>query len=304
MDSYEPVSLPYTAPALPAELPTTEEVLSSTQRLKRPMDSLGIGKAVWVVRVGTHFLAKYGPFVRETEGQTMLFVKKNTNIPIPEVYALYKFQHEGETYTMIIMEFVEGVRLDSYLKKAGRRQLDMTSAHLKAQVDELRSIPAPNYYGSVGRKPLYHCRDAREYGPYNTITEYIDGYLEIVTVNRKLCDIYADIVKDFTSILCRTATNAKHAHPVFTHGDLHELNVIVRPDGTPVIIDYEQAGFFPAYQEYAVGCELDRYFECLSDKCLLEVAVLNRFDVQVAKRMMEVQASQGREKIDAANNLG
>ncbi|KAI1350865.1 kinase-like domain-containing protein [Xylaria sp. FL0043] len=301
MDPYEPVSLPYTAPALPAELPTTEEVLSSTQMLKKPMDWGPIEKAVWVVRVGTHFLAKYGPDVRETEGQTMLFVKENTNIPIPEVYAMYKFKHEGKTYTMIIMEFVEGVRLDTYLKKAGRRQLDMTSAHLKAQVDELRSIPAPNYYGSVGRKPLYHCRGAQEYGPYNTITEYIDGYLEVGIVPR---DIYADLVKEFTSILCRTATNAKHAHPVFTHGDLHELNVIVRPDGTPVMIDYEQAGFFPAYHEYVVGCELDCYFECLSDKCLLEVAVLDRFDVLVDKRRMEVQARQGREKIDAANNLG
>ena len=44
--------------------------------------------------------------------------------------------------------------------------------------------------------------------------------------------------------------------PVFTHGDLQRKNIIVKTDGTVVIIDWESAGWFPGFWEYAMALVL------------------------------------------------
>ena len=38
--------------------------------------------------------------------------------------------------------------------------------------------------------------------------------------------------------------------PVFTHGNLRTLNVMLRDDGTVVIIDWETSGWYPSCWEY------------------------------------------------------
>ncbi|KAK7963641.1 hypothetical protein PG996_008665 [Apiospora saccharicola] len=41
--------------------------------------------------------------------------------------------------------------------------------------------------------------------------------------------------------------------PVFTHNDFQRKNVMVRPDGTLVVIDWEFASWYPTYWEYATA---------------------------------------------------
>jgi thiamine kinase-like enzyme len=41
--------------------------------------------------------------------------------------------------------------------------------------------------------------------------------------------------------------------PVFTHGYLQRKNILVRKDGTVVMIDWEAAGWFPSFWEYAMA---------------------------------------------------
>ena len=41
--------------------------------------------------------------------------------------------------------------------------------------------------------------------------------------------------------------------PVFTHGDLSSLNIIVRGDDVVGIIDRESAGWYPSYREYSMA---------------------------------------------------
>jgi thiamine kinase-like enzyme len=41
--------------------------------------------------------------------------------------------------------------------------------------------------------------------------------------------------------------------PVFTHGDFQRKNIVVRNDGAVVLVDWEAAGWYPGYWEYATA---------------------------------------------------
>lgn len=45
--------------------------------------------------------------------------------------------------------------------------------------------------------------------------------------------------------------------PVFTHGDLSSLNILVRSDEVVGIIDWETAGWYPSYWEYTTACQVN-----------------------------------------------
>ncbi|KAI1424127.1 kinase-like domain-containing protein [Xylaria sp. FL1777] len=268
MSSYTPITLPYFAPAhtLPAPLPTLEEVLSSTDFLSFQIPNL----SKQVSRVGKHFVAKYGAQVRSVEGETMLFIQQHTTIPIPQVYAIYTF---GEGKTMIIMEFIEGKTIDRCIMTIDRTSFGIAMERLRAQVDELRRIPAPNYYGSIGRQPLFECYHSCEYGPFDNIKDFITANYD-TWFPRKETQRFTDLKKFFTTSLECIATGKEHINPVFTHGDLHEQNVIIRSDGTPFMIDFEESGFYPAYYEHLVTAMANCQFDCLSEKFPDECAII------------------------------
>ncbi|KAI0406508.1 kinase-like domain-containing protein [Xylaria palmicola] len=253
MDSYTPITLPYIAPAsrLPAPLPTQTEVLASKDFLQQPQSF----KDTRIVRVGEYFVAKYGADVKAVEGENMLFVKEHTNIPVPQVYAIYTFD-EGKT--MLIMEYIAGTSLKACMETPGYG-LTPVFDQLKAQVGELRRIPAGDYFGSIGRRPFTDAYSLITYGPFDNIKEVLcaifDGMMPPRSGQR-----FTNIRSFFLNTLQTLTSSRGLIHPVFTHGDLHEENIIVRPDGTPIIIDYEAAGFYPAYHEYLSAVELGEQY--------------------------------------------
>lgn len=44
---------------------------------------------------------------------------------------------------------------------------------------------------------------------------------------------------------------------MLTHGDLSSLNILVKDDQVVGIIDWETAGWFPAYWEYTTACQVN-----------------------------------------------
>jgi thiamine kinase-like enzyme len=56
--------------------------------------------------------------------------------------------------------------------------------------------------------------------------------------------------KPITTVVLSLPFSADHP-PTFTHGDLQRKNIIVGKDGRITIIDWEFAGWYPSYWEYA-----------------------------------------------------
>ncbi|KAI0455955.1 kinase-like domain-containing protein [Xylaria acuta] len=298
MSSYTPINLPYFAPAhvLPAPLPTLNQVLSSKDYLVSPVSSL-YGKELCVVRIGEHFVAKYGKSVRSIEAENMLFVKEHTTIPIPQVYAIYTFAEN----TMIIMDFIKGNTLQDCMSTMNSQQLDAVRKQLKAQVDQLRRILAPDYYGSIGQRPLLDAFTGRKYGPFDNFTDMVSTSFDLAFGPRN-AQRFADIKKFFSISLECVSTALGHAYPVFTHGDFHEENVIVQPNGTPCIIDYEVAGFYPSYHERLSAELLASRFGFLEEyPHELQIAA----DAQIAwnKASMEEPNSEAESESDSESEI-
>ncbi|KAI1200295.1 kinase-like domain-containing protein [Nemania serpens] len=245
-----------------ARLPTLKEIVSSTDILKKPFYDRD-PTSTYVARVGEHFIAKYGLGVNSLEGDNMLFVKRHTTIPVPEVYAMFTY---GGNKTVIIMEFIEGLLMSDF-KFTLKDSMRPIVAQLRAQVNQLRQIPipGPNYYGCLGRRPFIDCYNGCKSGPFNSFADLVDSAFDTEYPPRN-SEHLADVKKLHRGRLYSTATELGHSHPVFSHGDIHEENVIVRPDNTPVIIDYQLAGFYPAYHEYVASRELNTFHPFLDEE--------------------------------------
>ena len=98
----ESFSIPFYAADLPCPLPTDSEIENA------PDISLEYGGRR-VVGIGHHFVVKFGQGVDLAEGENMLFVRENTNICVPRVYALYSDTKTGKSF--IVMERIIGETL-------------------------------------------------------------------------------------------------------------------------------------------------------------------------------------------------
>ncbi|CAJ2512770.1 Uu.00g008890.m01.CDS01 [Anthostomella pinea] len=212
----------WTRPALPF-------IVSSQEDLPVKLDDRR------VVRVGQHFLVKYGPRVVLDEGQAMLFIREHCNIPIPNVYAIFADEETHANY--IVMEYVPGKT--------------SISAQLRAQFNELRQIPNEGYYGKSGRRLLddyffWAGDDEHKFviqGPFETGSQFTEALMQ-----RYLYEGRPVQKADFYR---RVLPEAFRNHPtVFTHADIQRKNIIIRADGSPIIVDWELGAWYPKYWEY------------------------------------------------------
>ncbi|KAK3370802.1 phosphotransferase enzyme family protein [Lasiosphaeria ovina] len=241
------------ADELPEPLPTDAAIAAPTQVLK---DATGC----MVVRVGEHYVVKYGVNVSLTEGENMLFARDTCGLPVPRVYAFYsrRSSPSGRHMGYIVMECVRGATLLD--RWSGMSDADKADAvrQLRRILDKMRSVPSPGYYGCIGRRPFeeslfWSCPDPDQpqdplAGPFDTEDQFngavVDKYLQ--TGSDRLSFRAAFYRRAFPSVL--------HGHrSVFTHGDLQRKNIVVRDSGEIVLIDWESSGWLPSYWEYAVA---------------------------------------------------
>ncbi|KKK23606.1 hypothetical protein ARAM_002855 [Aspergillus rambellii] len=110
------------------ELPTIADIEAST-------DVLSIRtNAIKVVRVKEHFAVKIGYSIPPLEAENMKFVAANSNVPVPKVYANFVDPETKKRY--VVMDFVPAI-----------------SKRIKQAINELRTIPTPDYFGNLNETP-------------------------------------------------------------------------------------------------------------------------------------------------------
>lgn len=76
----------------------------------------------------------------------------NYQLPVPTVYALF---HDDETdFNFIVQEFIPGKTLEKAWPILSDADKTAVASQLRRHMDELRSIPAPGYYGGIWRQPI------------------------------------------------------------------------------------------------------------------------------------------------------
>lgn len=244
--------LPYISPRAPDPLPSIKTIQAAPLFDKIATTS--------ITKLSDKYIVKYGPQVNSLEGENMIFVKQNTNIPVPEVYAIFHEAEEGFTY--IIMEYIPGETLASAWPKLDDTSKCQISSILHAYTEELRALPAPGYFGSIGRRPLLESmfwtgrgRTSLS-GPFDS-----EGQLNDAMIQKYLlfggpaskADYYRRILP---RIFC-------HHQPVFTHADFQPKNFIVNADPqggyTVTLIDWEKSGWLPSYWEFGMAMSAYHY---------------------------------------------
>ncbi|ERT02519.1 hypothetical protein HMPREF1624_00818 [Sporothrix schenckii ATCC 58251] len=186
---------------------------------------------------------KSGDTVREAEANTMKFVSKHTSIPVPEVHNVYRDANSG--HVCIVMEYVEGDRLDNVWEGLTTEDKDAILFQLRGYLTQLRQLKGA-FIGTVdgsGCNDQFFSMDDVEHGPYANEAAF----------NEALAKVWSAKDEDdpFTRLLCRVQHAVMHDHEiVLTHNDLDPRNILVRGATVVAILDWEFSGFFPEYWEY------------------------------------------------------
>lgn len=179
------------------------------------------------------------------------------------------------------MDYVPGVELESVWRTKSAEDRLYIIHQLRDILRELRSLtaPAPGYIGGVYGMP---CRDPRiridtTWGPFPDRTGF-DQITGLTWMRRNL-----DHVKEgwpefknhpqYLEAIEKTATRTYLT--VFTHGDIAPRNILVRGNKIVTIVDWEAAGWYPAFWElsrtyFAVGPEYQDFFDLFAAECLEE----------------------------------
>lgn len=209
-----------------------------------------------LAKVQQRFLIKYGYHVDPIEGHNMLFVAKSTTVPVPQVCAIYQSPDQQGVVTYIVMQSIPGTTLlESWgsLDKARKTDIAIT---LRTYFDQLRKLEPPGYFGDItGGPPLGDMflatqdADDNRKSSLRTEDELIDYIIRAYSFETG--ERMAHKARYYQHVLPSVLRG--NGSPVFTHNDFQRKNVIVQPDGTPVIIDWEFASWLPIYWEFSTA---------------------------------------------------
>ncbi|KAK7456420.1 hypothetical protein VKT23_010668 [Stygiomarasmius scandens] len=180
------------------------------------------------------------------EIRAMELVRGHTSIPVPRIRRVlpYEFQDPrwpGITNCWLVMDYVPGQLLWDAWPRLGMWKKLWVVVTLRRYVKELRKISQP-YNGCVGKVPA-HGKPLRCNLP------------EVLELRGRSLPSY-DALKEYYNVHRRP--RAREGHPpygdshslVFTHGDIHKLNIILGDDGQLWLVDWGYSGFYPRWFEY------------------------------------------------------
>ncbi|PWY88147.1 kinase-like protein [Aspergillus heteromorphus CBS 117.55] len=202
---------------------------------------LGTNGLLQVYKVDSKTVVKLTDPPRLAEAEALRFVRKWTSLPVPEVYEAYV--DETLNRGVLVMEYCEGDVLRDVWDDLAEEVKTGIISQLRDYLDELRSIGS-EFVGSVDGSPCEDPIFSAElggFGPYDNEEEFHRGIIRAL-----------DLAED--GPWARQAAGFVSALPshelVLTHADLTPRNIIIRDGKVVGIIDWEMAGFYPAYWEY------------------------------------------------------
>lgn len=241
----------------------TTKVTNTTSSCSEPVNSTRLNR--FLVLAGVKFLrpfrpcwgpvlfltpslcVKIGELTDLSEASTMQFIRKKTSIPVPKVYCA--FRRKGKVY--IVMEKISGMPAVASWERRSEQSKGKLLGQLKAIIDEMRKIPpSDGNFSNVDGGSLYDPRlpALDRFGPFENTQEFHTFLRNSI---EKEPPGYPE-VDEMISMHKR-----EWGQPVFTHGDLSSLNILVRCDDIVGIVDWETAGWYPAYWEYTSASQVN-----------------------------------------------
>ncbi|KAF9525599.1 kinase-like domain-containing protein [Crepidotus variabilis] len=192
----------------------------------------------------------------ELEVEALRFVKKNTTIPVPEIYDIKPSATEKD-FSTLSMQYMEGemvARKWRFLTPAQKRTF---MKMIGSFVQQLRNLKQPSDAGFIGSIEGNACYDTRvcpskTYGPFVDERAYNDWRISTFD---EFGNIHEPTARQLQGIRKQMSDN----HRIyFTHGDISVRNVLIKVHGDgdddveiTALLDWEQAGWRPEFWEAA-----------------------------------------------------
>jgi len=256
----DPVPLPYFRhpDELPAALPTRTEIEAATTTLPTTRHAAYDGR---IVVIGEHFVVKYGQRVSENEGYAMLYIENHlSSFPAPRLYAMYR----AEERLFLVMELMPGKDLESFWPHLSEDDKVSISQQLRSIWDRMRSLPSPGLYCNMTKGPLPFRffltldKNPAINGPFTTAKDFALALALQSKRNWKYNNRKGWISEYFARNLPKVL---KDNRSTFSHSDIHRKNILIneisatgdeeRKFVVTAVLDWEAAGWYPMYWEYA-----------------------------------------------------
>ena len=201
-----------------------------------------------------HTILKYGPEIRLREAEAMIFVSQKTSIVCPKVIAAYVLDDCG----YIVMSYEKGQSLSRFWSQASDTDRRKVTEQLRRYVNDMRQIEE-NYIGGFDRTEcqagefMWDFDPNFKYGPYKDEDEFNAGIIRALyrrTAKEANISPESELYRKTRRKEKQMITSHRDHKIVFTHGDLCPVNILIKPDMTVVILDWESAGFYPEYWEW------------------------------------------------------
>lgn len=204
--------------------PSPETVADTLHRLSTA-EPINVDRRIF--DIGDGQLLKRGTRVLAREAVAMEFIRQNTSIPIPRVYAFFESGGIGH----IVMEKMRGTALNAIMGTLSAVDLLEIHRQLCQIMLQLRRIPCQASLGGWPSGPYNNIdfRDPEPVEPFDSIDRFWLWWLQ----KRRL---------DPCAPPAALSSNMEYA---LAHGDLVPKNVLV-DDGTIVaVLDWETLGTYP-----------------------------------------------------------
>ena len=204
--------------------------------------------------------------ILESEVATLTYVRKNTTIPVPEVYHVNYDAANPVGARFVLMERMKGVNLYTIWDKLSTEQklavmdqiADVLAQLSSLKFDKIGSIKLNNDIGPLQTQLMAENKDSNVRGPFTTMEEYLHSYIaegrgftpeadsQYALIRRKLHDALADQTDDLVY------------NPPFRliHGDFDAQNMLfnwpdeAQPPKLSAVIDWDYSYSGPLYYLY------------------------------------------------------
>ncbi|KAI9924899.1 hypothetical protein ASPWEDRAFT_183404 [Aspergillus wentii DTO 134E9] len=177
------------------------------------------------------------------EAHTIDFVSKHTTVPVPGIITAFQAKN-GESF--LLMKRCPGIPLGEFFFDLTYEEKQNVVHQLRCYMEQLRALdpPQPGKIGSTLYRPLNDFRIANTpQGPFDSVEDFHDFLRhggQYPTGNRELDALIV-------------AQDSRDYDINFTHGDFGLRHVFYHGGKITGIIDWEFAGWFPDYWEYAMA---------------------------------------------------
>jgi len=200
---------------------------------------------VKVLLFDDELILKTGSRVSRSEEIALRLVKNHTGVPVPEVYSSHYFEDKGH----LCMSYIPGKPLHESWDRLDNGTKERLCHEIWATVEKLRQIPKP--------KELQHLFLCLADGSNSQDVLVADlpepqRLLDDQAVRNRIYERYYEFCgrkyeKELPDMLPRAEAS------VFTHGDIAPRNIMFDWETQQItgVIDWECAGWYPEYWEYA-----------------------------------------------------